>query len=632
MAQRREGPSGSRVARHRGALTRPSADPGAADALRRHAEVLQSSLDAIFTTTPEGAIVSWNPAAERLYGHRAAAVIGQPVELLVPPERAAVLPRLLDGLRRGGRPDPFEYVVTRPDGRAVGISLSLSPIPNPRGGLTGVLAISRDITAHARVEAQLRMALGQLAQAESLARLGSWEWNLRTDTVTWSDELYRLCGVDRDHLHATLEGTFALVHSDDRVSVQEIIDRACRDRVPYVCEHRIVRPDGAVRTFLSRGTVVVDDLGQPVKLVGTAQDITERKEADEALARYAALIESSDDAIITQNLDGTILTWNPGAERLYGYRSDEAAGRLLALVEPLERAGELERLQARVQRGEHIDHHETVRLRKDGVRIGVSVSISPIKDGEGRIIGVSSIARDITERARAGEALARSRAQLRDFAGQLRAARETERTQIAREIHDELGQALTALKMDLFSLRHSVPAPLCDPLLVKTDEMATLIDQMVDKVRNLATELRPAVLDSLGLSAAVEWAVQQFGRRTRIECALDLPAEPLRLDAERSTDLFRILQEALTNVARHAHASRVDVHLRATSGEVVLEVHDNGRGITDSEMENVRSFGLLGMRERTLPWGGELGVRVAPQGGTSVIACIPLGHGPEAAA
>jgi signal transduction histidine kinase len=177
-----------------------------------------------------------------------------------------------------------------------------------------------------------------------------------------------------------------------------------------------------------------------------------------------------------------------------------------------------------------------------------------------------------------------------------------------------------------------VPAPLRDPLLVKTDQMAKLIDEMVDKVRTLATELRPAVLDSLGLSAAVEWAVQQFARRTRIEGALDLPAEPLQLDADRSTDLFRILQEALTNVARHAHASRVDVHLRATPGEVVLEVHDNGRGITESETENVRSFGLLGMRERTLPWGGELCVRVAPHGGTSVIACIPLCHSPEAAA
>jgi len=141
-------------------------------------------------------------------------------------------------------------------------------------------------------------------------------------------------------------------------------------------------------------------------------------------------------------------------------------------------------------------------MRKDGARIAVSVSISPIKDGEGRIIGASSIARDITDSARAGEALARSRAQLRDFAGQLHSARETERTQIAREIQDELGQALTALKMDLFSLKHTVPAPLRDPLLVKTDEMAKLIDEMVDKVRTLATELRPAGLDSLGRDGA----------------------------------------------------------------------------------------------------------------------------------
>jgi PAS domain S-box-containing protein len=613
-------------------LAGPTAEPGAADTLRRHAELLQSSSDAIFTTTPEGSIVTWNPAAERLYGHRATAVIGQPLELLVPPERAAELPRLLDGLRRGSRPDPFEYVVTRPDGRAVGISLSLSPIPNARGGLAGVLAISRDITAHTKAEEQLRKALGQLAQAESLARLGSWEWDLRTDTVTWSGELYRLCGVGPDHLRATLEGTFELVHPDDRAFVKQVVDRARRDRVPYVCEHRIVRSDGAVRTFQSRGAVVVDDLGQLVKLVGTAQDVTERKQAEDALARYAALIESSEDAIVTQSLEGRIVTWNPGAERLYGYRGEEVAGRFLAMVVPPERAGELESLRARVQRGAHIEQQETVRVRKDGARIAVSVSISPIKDGEGRIIGASSIERDITERARAGEALARSRAQLRDFAGQLRSARETERTQIAREIHDELGQALTALKMDLFSLKHTVPAPLRDPLLAKTDEMAKLIDEMVDKVRTLATELRPAVLDSLGLSAAVEWAVQQFARRTRIECTLDLPAEPLRLDADRSTDLFRILQEALTNVARHAHATRVDVHLRATPGEVVLEVHDNGRGITDSETENVRSFGLLGMRERTLPWGGELCVRVAPQGGTSVIACIPPGHSSEAAA
>jgi PAS domain S-box-containing protein len=485
-------------------------------------------------------------------------VIGQPFELLAPPERAAELARLLDGLRRGGRPEPVEYVVTRPDGRAVGISLSLSPIPNSRGGLAGVLAISRDITAHTRAEEQLRKALSQLAQAESLARLGSWEWDLRSDTVAWSAELYRLCGVAPEHLRATLEGALELVHPDDRAFVREVIARACRDGVPYVCEHRIVRPDGAVRSFQSRGTVVVDDVGQPFKLVGTGQDITERKQAEDALARYAALIESSEDAIITQSLEGRILTWNPGAERLYGHRGEEVAGRLLAIVEPPERAGELEGLLARVQRGEHIELHETVRMRKDGARIAVSVSISPIKDGEGRIIGASSIARDITER---------------DFAGQLHAARETERTQMAREIHDELGQALTALKMDLFSLKHTVPAPLRDPLLVKTDEMAKLIDEMVDKVRTLATELRPAGLDSLGRDGAAGYLSKDRSPQELIAAVRRIVQGGMYVSPALTEQLAAALDADRAPIPHEALSDREDEVLRLIgAGKAVREI------------------------------------------------------------
>src|SRR5260370_8689457 len=146
MAQRRQDPGRWPAECRRGVLAGATGELVAADTLRRYAELFQASSDAIFTTTPEGAIVSWNPAAERLYGHRAAAVIGQPFGLLVTPERAAELPRALDELRRGGRPDPFEYVLTRPDGRAVGISLTVSPIPAPRGALSGVLPISTYIT------------------------------------------------------------------------------------------------------------------------------------------------------------------------------------------------------------------------------------------------------------------------------------------------------------------------------------------------------------------------------------------------------------------------------------------------------------------------------------------------------
>ena len=177
--------------------------------------------------------------------------------------------------------------------------------------------------------------------------------------------------------------------------------------------------------------------------------------------------------------------------------------------------------------------------------------------------------------------------------------------------------------MDLYSLNNGVP----QPLKSKADGMAALIDQMVDKVRTLAADLRPAVLDNLGLVAAVEWAARQFDRRTGIPCSLDMPPEQICLDLERSTDIFRILQEALTNIARHAGATQVDIRLRDTPCEVVLEVHDNGRGITESESVDAHSFGLLGMRERALSWGGDVGVCAAPQGGTSVTACIPLGHG-----
>jgi PAS domain S-box-containing protein len=481
--------------------------------------------------------------------------------------------------------------------------------------------------------AAARRTLAHLVEIERLAQIGSWEWDIVRDVVTWSAELSRILGVEPELRGATLADAMAFVHPEDRARVRDTIDRAYHDRTGYLCEHRIVRrSDNAVRAVQSRGHVVCDERGRPVRVFGTAQDITARRQVEDAFARYAAFVLSTEYAIITETLSGTITSWSPGAERLFGYGAAEVESHPISILFPTDRRDEFAELLERVRRGEHIEHHETVRLRRDGSRVRVSLSVSPVKDGAGNVIGATSIARDLGERPQAAAALALSEAQLRAFASRLRAARESERTHIAREIHDELGQALTALKMDLFSLRQNAPEPLGDPLRRKTDQMAGLIDQMVDKVRTLATDLRPAVLDNLGLSAAVEWAARQFAERTHIECVVDLPPHAVRIDSARSTDVFRILQEALTNVARHAQATRVDVHLRATPGELVLEVHDNGRGISDREIDDPQAFGLLGMRERVLPWGGELGVRAAPRGGTSLTVCLPLGHGRPGAA
>ena len=270
----------------------------------------------------------------------------------------------------------------------------------------------------------VRRTLAHLAEVEQLAHIGSWEWDVARNVVTWSAELYRMLGVEPELPEAPLAQALELVHPEDRARLRESIDRAYHDGASYVCEHRIVRrSDGAVRTVLSRGDIVCDEQGQPLRIVGTAQDLTERRQVEEALAQYVALIVGSDDAIITKTLNGTILSWNPGAERLYGYTAAEIEGHPISILFPPERLDEWQEILRRVGGGEHIEHYETVRVRPDGTRIDVSVSVSPVKDGQGQVVGATSIGRDISERRRAAEALALSEAQLRAFAGRLRSAR-----------------------------------------------------------------------------------------------------------------------------------------------------------------------------------------------------------------
>ena len=197
---------------------------------------------------------------------------------------------------------------------------------------------------------------------------------------------------------------------------------------------------------------------------------------------------------------------------------------------------------------------------------------------------------------------------------------------MARQIHDELGQALSALHLDVAWLR----ARLSDEDVVleeKTRSMAALIEASIGRVRSLATELRPAVLDSLGLLAAIEWETQQFTRRTGIPCTHELPPDPPAVDADRSTDVFRILQEALTNVARHAGAREVVVTLRFWRNELQLSVGDDGRGITAAEIASPQALGLVGMRERALLWDGAVEWRTREGGGTVVDLRLPLAHG-----
>ena len=247
---------------------------------------------------------------------------------------------------------------------------------------------------------------------------------------------------------------------------------------------------------------------------------------------------------------------------------------------------------------------------------------TPVLDKQGKVLGTTGFARDITERQRLNEELRAPREHLRALAAHVESVREEERVRIAREIHDELGQALTCMSMDLAFLDKQLPKGNAEAA-ARIQALATLVKETVKTVRRISAELRPSILDDLGLGAAVEWLAHDFETRTSIGCAVSVPSN-VAISAERGTVVFRMCQEALTNVARHAGASHVSIDLVEAGDTLTLEVRDNGRGITDEEVQRPGSLGLLGMRERAALLGGVAEVKGTPGQGTTVTVRVPL--------
>ncbi len=235
-----------------------------------------------------------------------------------------------------------------------------------------------------------------------------------------------------------------------------------------------------------------------------------------------------------------------------------------------------------------------------------------------------STRRELATRKRAEETLRESRERLRNLLAYLQSAIENERIVIAREIHDGLGQLLTAIKMDIYWLRRNLTRKNQDNLFEKISDMIELVNNTIQIVKQVSTQLRPAVLDDLGLLAALEWEVEEFKKRMEIECRLTTNINGLDIDNDRATAIYRITQEALTNVARHAQASKVEIDLEYDSGCLLLEIADNGVGISEEQLSSPNSFGLIGVRERVIQYGGEFSVYGVNKKGTQIRVSLPV--------
>ena len=338
--------------------------------------------------------------------------------------------------------------------------------------------------------------------------------------------------------------------------------------------------------------------------------------------KYRQLFENSSDMIYTQTLDGTFTSLNPAWERITGWpRAGTVALSLDQLVVPEQR----QRLQAaitKIAENGGSGFLEFDILTREGKQRSLEASARVLRR-KGRAAAIEGIARDVTDRKRSEAELRTSREQLRLLAARLQSIREEERARIARDVHDELGQSLTALKMDIAGIASRLPSG-DTALLERARTMSGSIDASIQTVRKIATDLRPGILDNLGLVAALEWQAEEFQKRTGIACDFAAKLDDAWLNSELCTALFRIFQETLTNVARHAQATKVLVTLSESEGQAVLAVQDDGQGIQEQQSNWRQSLGLLGIQERVFGFGGEVMIAGAPGQGTSVTVRVPL--------
>jgi PAS domain S-box-containing protein len=385
----------------------------AEEARFRHAAIVESSDDAIISKELDGAIVSWNGGAQRIYGYTEVEAVGKPITILVPRELVDEEHKILERVRTGERIEHYETLRVTKEGREINVSLSVSPIKDSSGRILGLCSISRDISERKMGEEARRLAEQEFARANERLQLamesgaaGGWDYDLKTGKDVWFGAAHAQLGMTRDETLGSRKEFWDRVHEDDRERLEHALQVAKEKREDFGEDVRVVWRDGTTHWLRSRGRFHYAANGEAERSIGISLDITESKRAEEALLRYAAIVESSDDAIASGTLDGIIVSWNTGAQHLYGYTEAEAIRKPISMILPPELRDEEKKILETVRAGGRISQFETVRVSKTGKRINVSVTISPIKDSSGRIVGVSGIARDITERKRAQEALA----------------------------------------------------------------------------------------------------------------------------------------------------------------------------------------------------------------------------------
>jgi PAS domain S-box-containing protein len=344
------------------------------------------------------------------------------------------------------------------------------------------------------------------------------------------------------------------------------------------------------------------------------QQLIREQTAMEARLRLAVIVESSNDAIFSKNLDGIVLSWNAAAQRIFGYTEAEVVGQPAGLLVPPERRDEENRLLQRFRSGERIERYETIRVTKSGSTVNVSLNITPITDSAGTLIGAAEIARDLTEQGRAKTALS-------TVSRRLIHAQEEERARIARDLHDDIGQRLALLTFELTELSAGAPASSHQS---RTSKLQVQASEIAADIQRLSHELHSSKLELLGIAVAMKGFCEEFATLQRVDAEFTSRDVPDQLPPDICLCLFRVLQQALHNAAKHSGVRRFEANLWGEQDEVHLVVSDAGRGFDLEAARSGRGLGLISMEERLKLVGGALSIDTQPQRGTRIHAWAPV--------
>jgi PAS domain S-box-containing protein len=533
---------------------------------------------------------------------------------------------------------------------------SLSPLYDDAGEVEGIVGVGRDVTSVKRAESALRESESKYRSLFQDAAVPIWEEDF--SEVKRYIEAARASGVTdfRDYFENKPEEVLRCAQAVKIINVnveslrffqvgsaeelvknlpeyfldeswevfrEEMIALA-QGRFRFLSEISIRDLNGGRKELLLRLTIPAESRETFDRVIVSFIDITERSRMDAKLRELSEAVQQSPASIVITDVDGCIQYVNQTFEVVTGYAREEVLGKNPRILKSGHTSAEEYRKMWETIRQGDVWRGEFRNKRKNGELFWEAATITPIRDSKGRITRFLGQKEDITQRKIFEEEIVTSRELLRQLATSIEKAREEERSEIAREVHDELGQLLSAIKMDVSTLlRRGFEEP------ANVGEMAVSIYDLIDRgiraVQELAARLRPGILDDLGLVAALEWQAEDFERRTGIPCRAQLPkVEPI-VGPDLATAIFRIFQELTTNIGRHAQATAVEVCFEEKDNAVSLQVTDNGIGISPSVVDNSASIGLLGIRERLRPFNGSLEFSTPKSGGTRVTVTIPLG-------